>query len=252
MDGEQTTLEQDGPIRSSHKSGHMTTRTQRIELITRGERRRRWSIEEKREIVAESLQPGVRPSEIIQRHGITSGQLYAWRQQLTRRVGGELARQITEVLWGRGERAITQKALSLGLRKTGNQAVRGGERDVLNLRRPVEHNMVVPRGQRGQLTVQYRLGSPITGNTGSPERSAAQSSALPWGSASTNRTASHHALGRPPNSGRRASGSTPARHNAASPAATMSVRRRFRGWQRDTINICAWDFPGRRYAEQIS
>jgi transposase-like protein len=160
MDGEQTTLEQDGPIRSSHKSGHMTTRTQRIELITRGERRRRWSIEEKREIVAESLQPGVRPSEIIQRHGITSGQLYAWRQQLTRRVGGELARQITEVLWGRGERAITQKALSLGLRKTGNQAVRGGERDVLNLRRPVDHNMVVPRGQRGQLTVQYRLGQP--------------------------------------------------------------------------------------------
>ena len=38
-----------------------------------------------------SLQPGVKPSEIIQRHGITSGQLYAWRQQLTRRIGGELA-----------------------------------------------------------------------------------------------------------------------------------------------------------------
>jgi len=32
---------------------------QRIEVITRGERRRRWSIEEKREIVAASLQPGV-------------------------------------------------------------------------------------------------------------------------------------------------------------------------------------------------
>jgi transposase len=57
-----------------------------------GERRRRWSIEEKREIVAESLRPGVKPSEIIHRHGITSGQLYAWRQQLTRRIGGELAR----------------------------------------------------------------------------------------------------------------------------------------------------------------
>jgi transposase len=54
MDGEHTTLERGGPIRSSHKSGHMTARTQRIELITRGERRRRWSIEEKREIVAEA------------------------------------------------------------------------------------------------------------------------------------------------------------------------------------------------------
>ena len=66
----------------------MTAPTQRIEVITRGERRRRWSIEEKREIVAESLGAGVRPSEIIHKYGITSGQLYAWRQQLTRRMDG--------------------------------------------------------------------------------------------------------------------------------------------------------------------
>jgi transposase len=59
-------------------------------LITRGERRRRWSIEEKREIVTESLVPGVGPSEVIRKHGISSGQLYTWRQQLTRRLGGEL------------------------------------------------------------------------------------------------------------------------------------------------------------------
>ena len=78
MDGEQATIERDVPVRSghkgSHKGSHMTA-PQRIEVITRGERRRRWSIEEKREIVAESLVPGVRPSEIIHKHGITSGQL---------------------------------------------------------------------------------------------------------------------------------------------------------------------------------
>src|SRR5512143_1388167 len=91
MDGAQTTLEQDGPLRSGHKSSDMTAAMQRIEVITRGERRRRWSVEEKREIVAASLQPGVRPSEIIQRYGITSGQLYAWRQPLTRRIGDKLA-----------------------------------------------------------------------------------------------------------------------------------------------------------------
>ncbi|HET7879305.1 MAG TPA: transposase [Acetobacteraceae bacterium] len=67
----------------------MTAPSRRIEVITRGERRRRWSIEEKREIVAESLGPGVRPSEIFHRHGISSSQLYAWRQQLARRVGGQ-------------------------------------------------------------------------------------------------------------------------------------------------------------------
>ena len=86
MDGEQATIERDGSVRSSHKGSHMTAPMQRIEVITRGERRRRWSIEEKREIVAESLGTGVRPSEVIHKHGITSGQLYAWRQQLTRRM----------------------------------------------------------------------------------------------------------------------------------------------------------------------
>src|SRR6516165_10103472 len=93
MDGEHTTIERDGSVRSGQKGSHMTAPTQRIEVITRGERRRRWSIEEKREIVAESLGAGVRPSEIIHKHGITSGQLYAWRQQLTRRMDGLPQRQ---------------------------------------------------------------------------------------------------------------------------------------------------------------
>jgi len=64
MNSEHATIEQDGPIRSGHKGSHMTTPPRRIEVITGGERRRRWSIEEKREIVAESLGPDVRPSEI--------------------------------------------------------------------------------------------------------------------------------------------------------------------------------------------
>ena len=92
MDGEHSTIERDGSVRSGHKCSHMTAPTQRIEVITRGERRRRWSIEEKREIVAESLRAGVPPSEVIHKHGITSGQLYAWRQQLTRRMDGPPAR----------------------------------------------------------------------------------------------------------------------------------------------------------------
>ena len=48
---------------SGHTTGRMSARSQRIEVITRGERRRRWSVEEKREIVAESLRPGTRPSQ---------------------------------------------------------------------------------------------------------------------------------------------------------------------------------------------
>ena len=66
-----------------------------FEVITGGERRR-WSIDRKREIVAESLEPGVRPGEILRKHGITSSQLYTWRQQLTQRLGGKPADQPTK------------------------------------------------------------------------------------------------------------------------------------------------------------
>ena len=59
-----------------------------FEVITRSERRQ-WSIEQKREIVAESLVPGTRPSQVVRKHGISSSQLYTWRQQLTRRLGGK-------------------------------------------------------------------------------------------------------------------------------------------------------------------
>jgi transposase len=60
----------------------MSARSQRIEVITRGERRRRWSVEQKREIAAESLEPGVSPITVARRYGISSGQLYTWRRHL--------------------------------------------------------------------------------------------------------------------------------------------------------------------------
>src|SRR5277367_6777333 len=45
-------------------------------------RRRRWTMEQKRQIVAESLAPGVSVAMVAHRHGISSGQFHAWRQQL--------------------------------------------------------------------------------------------------------------------------------------------------------------------------
>jgi transposase len=53
-----------------------------VELITRGERRRRWSTEQKQDIVAESLEPGTTPTEVARKYAISSGLLYGWRQQL--------------------------------------------------------------------------------------------------------------------------------------------------------------------------
>ena len=53
----------------------------RVEVITSVERRRRWSVEEKLGIVAESLRPGITVRSVAQRHEINANQLYTWRRQ---------------------------------------------------------------------------------------------------------------------------------------------------------------------------
>jgi transposase len=40
------------------------------------------TIEQKREIVAESLSPDTTPTEVARKHAVSSGLLYTWRQQL--------------------------------------------------------------------------------------------------------------------------------------------------------------------------
>jgi transposase len=57
-------------------------RVRRIEVITGAERRRKWSAEEKAEIVAESLAEGVVVSEVARRHGLSPQQLFGWRARL--------------------------------------------------------------------------------------------------------------------------------------------------------------------------
>lgn len=44
------------------------------------ERRRRWSDEEKAQIVAESFREGVSVSWVARRHGLSPSQLFAWRK----------------------------------------------------------------------------------------------------------------------------------------------------------------------------
>jgi len=51
-------------------------------VITRGERRRAWSADQKRLIVSEAMQPGAMPAEVARRWGIGTGLLYTWRRQL--------------------------------------------------------------------------------------------------------------------------------------------------------------------------
>ena len=63
-------------------------RLRRIEVITGAERRRKWSAEEKAEIVSESLAEGAVVSEVARRHGLSPQQLFGWRARLRAAVKG--------------------------------------------------------------------------------------------------------------------------------------------------------------------
>ena len=49
--------------------------------IILGEPRRRWSAEQKRTLVAETLAPGATVSGVAKRHGVNPGMLFSWRKQ---------------------------------------------------------------------------------------------------------------------------------------------------------------------------
>lgn len=53
----------------------------RGEVLAGPERRRRWSVDEKVRILAQSVAPGTSVMLVCRMHGISSGQLYTWRRQ---------------------------------------------------------------------------------------------------------------------------------------------------------------------------
>jgi transposase len=54
----------------------------RVEVLTGPGRRRRWSADEKARIVAETLVPGARVSEVARRWQICSQQVFGWRRAM--------------------------------------------------------------------------------------------------------------------------------------------------------------------------
>jgi transposase len=82
METDAVVAELDVEAESACRSARTSGRRPSIELITRGEPRRRWSVEQKQSIAAESLAPGASPTEVARRHGVSSGLLYTWRKAL--------------------------------------------------------------------------------------------------------------------------------------------------------------------------
>jgi transposase len=52
----------------------------RVEVLEGAERRRRWSIDEKMRIVAETLQPGVKVTTVARRNKVASSLVFTWRR----------------------------------------------------------------------------------------------------------------------------------------------------------------------------
>ena len=52
-----------------------------VEIITGRERRRRWSLQDKMRIVAESNEPGSMIRAVAARHGVCESLVFTWRRQ---------------------------------------------------------------------------------------------------------------------------------------------------------------------------
>jgi transposase len=59
----------------------------RVEVLPGPERRRRWSAEQKRSIVAEAFAPGASVCEVARRRDVVSGQIYRWRNEIRSAAG---------------------------------------------------------------------------------------------------------------------------------------------------------------------
>lgn len=86
----------------------------RVEVLGGIERRRRWSRDEKMQIIEETLAPGAVVAEIARRHGIATSLVFTWRRQARVDPGASAAPQLVPVRIVPAE-PVVEKALSTGL-----------------------------------------------------------------------------------------------------------------------------------------
>ena len=60
----------------------------RVEVLSGPERRRRWSTDQKRSIVAEAFAPGASVCAVARRLDVVPGQIYRWRNELRTAAAG--------------------------------------------------------------------------------------------------------------------------------------------------------------------
>jgi transposase len=83
-------------------TGADTVAMERVEIVTRGERRRSYTLEDKARLLAETAEPGVRVRvrvlEVAQRHGISPSLLHRWRREAEGRPLRKIARPVPRLV----------------------------------------------------------------------------------------------------------------------------------------------------------
>ena len=94
----------------------MTRHTETIEIITRDQRRRRWSAAEKATLVRKTYEPGMSVSLVARQEGVSASLLFTWRRleregALVAVGAGEAVVPASELAAARAEIAKLQRVL---------------------------------------------------------------------------------------------------------------------------------------------
>jgi transposase len=84
----------------------------RVEIITGGGRRRRFTTEQKLAIVAETMQPGMSISYVARRHGLSPSLAFRWRRLMTEG-GQEAVRADDDVVPAADARCLEERVREL-------------------------------------------------------------------------------------------------------------------------------------------
>ena len=114
----------------------MTSPSDRVEIITSVQRRRRWTAAQKMRIVEETFEPCASVSEVARRHEVAPNQLFTWRRlaaqgALTAAGAGEevvaaseyraLQNQVRELQRLLGKKTFEAEILKEALERTGSK-----------------------------------------------------------------------------------------------------------------------------------
>jgi transposase len=90
----------------------MPSATDRVEVFSGIQRRRRYSLDQKLEVLAEAAQPGMSVSYVARRHGISPSLLFGWRRRMAEG-GKEAVRVDDEVVASAEVRALEKRIREL-------------------------------------------------------------------------------------------------------------------------------------------